>query len=113
LIYSVFSDDKKLYESAKKTLLLTKSQSIPSKINLAIINFLEDDWDKTLDILNTVDIYKENDRVKEKIFYLKSLAYLYKKDGPASYKYAQNVLELNNSNRKAQYVKSIIKANMK
>ncbi|OHD05131.1 MAG: hypothetical protein A2086_06410 [Spirochaetes bacterium GWD1_27_9] len=108
LIYASYTDSQKEYDLAKKNIMESQSQSIPSKINLSIIYILEEDYNKALDILNTVKTNSISSDFKKRILYLKAILYYYKEDFPAAYKLVQNVLEIDSNFNKAAYLKSLI-----
>lgn len=108
LLYGNFTKDVELYEKARKKLMEGKIEDVSAKINIAIIYLLEEEFNTALDFLNTIDLRLTNDEIKKKIFYLKAIIYYYKNDYPASYKLLQQVLELDQGNQKASYIKSLI-----
>ena len=83
-------------------------KNISDKINIAIINLYENDYDQALEMLDTINIYDLPDITKNKVLYLKSLCYFYKKEYPLSIELINKILENEPANIKASYLKNLI-----
>jgi len=108
LILASFEKNRKEFEEIKNMILKIKTRSIFTKINIAVINILEEDYDKALDSLNVIKFESIPADLIKKIFYLKAVSYFYKRDYSSSYKLIQNVLEQEANSKKALYIKTLI-----
>ena len=108
LVYYSYGSDVKEYEKIKKLILSVKPVTDERKINVAVIRIKDGEYDDALDILNAIETGDDDYEMKERVSYLKAVAYYFKRNYPASYKQLLNIKESGELSKKSSYLKSII-----
>ena len=98
----------KEYEKVKKLILSVKPVTDERKINVAVIRIKDGEYDDALDILNAIETGDDDYEMKERVSYLKAVAYYFNRNYPASYKQLLNIKESGELSKKSSYLKSII-----
>lgn len=111
-IYRLFVEmnngNKIEYEKIKKELLKSQSKNLIGKFNMALLFIIDNETDKALSILTSMDINELPNDLRFKNLYLKSIVYFLKKDYSTSYKFVDNALSIDPTNNKARYLQSVI-----
>ncbi|HQJ07287.1 MAG TPA: hypothetical protein PLI57_13030, partial [Spirochaetota bacterium] len=111
-IYRLFvemnSGNKTEYEKIKKELLKSQSKNLIGKFNMAILYIIDNETDKALSVLTSMDIAELPNNLRFKNLYLKSIVYFLKKDYSTSYKFVDAALSIDPTNNKARYLQSVI-----
>lgn len=108
IILALFTNNNDEYQKAKEELFGYQNKSYSDKINIALINLYEDDYDQSLDMLNLINIYNLPDKVQNKVLYFKALCYFYKSEYPLSLELINKILDKEPANMKASYLKDLI-----
>ncbi len=108
LILALYTNNNDDYQKAKKELFDSQNKNNQDFINTAIVNLFENDYNKALEILNSINIYSTSIKTQNKVLYLKSLCYFYKGEYKLSFELINKILEKEPANLKASYLKNLI-----
>ena len=105
---AIYFNEQDNYRQIKNELLKLYRNNNVEKINLAITEIYENDFDKALNMLDSVNLEGLNTDINNKLLYLKALCYYYKNNFPVAIKLTQMVLDKDPNNKKINYLKSLI-----
>lgn len=108
LIMSLQTEDPMSFSEAREYLENNDSNNKITLLNNAIMMIFDKNFNKALNILSELNINKYDDRLKNKIDFLKAVCYYHKRDFQMSLSIIERVLENDLNHKQASYLKSLI-----